>query len=36
MNERAALYGLATGQARSPHVVHMTKAGSASMLKEAR
>ena len=36
MDERAAPYVLAAGQARSPDVVHMTTAGSADMLKEAR
>ena len=36
MDERAAPYVLAAGQARSPDAVHMIKAGSAGMLKEAR
>lgn len=36
MNERAAPYVRAAGQARSPDVVQMIKAGPADMLKDAR
>ena len=36
MDERAAPYVLAAGQARSPDVVQMIKAGSAGIPEEAR
>jgi hypothetical protein len=36
MDERAAPHVLAACQARSPDVVHVTKAGPADMLKDAR